>query len=370
MNSYKNVAKIIEKSQEPILIVADFDEDGLTSAIQLKIILDKINKKEAKVYFRNVSIKYLAEYLKEMYKRYEYKTLIILDTPLPDEDLIKLAKELNNTKIIYIDHHKDVIPESLPENITYFDTKAIFKKDLCTSSIIYKIGKILFRKEFKKYSLIASIGALSDWKLINDSELLKDFKETYPTLYNGKYINYPMIFYILLFSYSNRYRILENIDYVFNPYEFFSRVGVKNIIKGLKNLEKEIKNIKLKYEDEDIEVYENKKGNDILPILLSVFKPNKVIVFYSPVIVSYIPGEGKIKSFIRKLVKKIIGSDQYGIGIVTQRNDLDVSKFLISFTKKYGIFGAGNKNYAGGRIYKKHFENLIREIKNYIKQRI
>lgn len=352
MNDYKRVGEEISKLNK-VLVVSDIDLDGISSAVQMKHILD-LMKKEYRIHFR------IREELRETKKRIskfisenDYDGVILLDTPMDDKDLIEIAERNKNIKIVYIDHHKRKVPDNIPDNLIYFDVRALYNLSISTSNIVYKIGKALFNEEFKKYSLIASIGSIGDWTFDKDDELLKDFSEYYPSLYiNQKYISISFIQYFMFFIFSNQYKILENSDKIIDPKEFIDSLDSKNIIKRINKFIKSINKLKVVYKDEILEVYESKNSTGLISTFISAFKPNKIIIVYT------LKKEGLFKIFRRD--KKIF------LSMRCQNPNFDAGKFLSEFAKKHGTFAGGHPQAAGGLIYKKDLDKLIEEIKKII----
>ncbi|MEM5820936.1 MAG: DHH family phosphoesterase [Candidatus Aenigmatarchaeota archaeon] len=233
MIDYKKVGEEISKLNK-VLIVSDSDLDGISSAVQMKYILDML-KKEYKIYFR---IKEEADEAKEkIYKlinRYKFDGIILLDTPMQDKYLIEIAEKNKELKIIYIDHHKKAVPDNIPANLIYFDVKALYNLSISTSNIVYKIGKALFNNEFKVHSIIASIGSIGDWTFDKDEELMKDISDYYKSLYiNEKYPSISFIQYFTFFICSSPYGILKNSDKRYDPKKFRDSLEMKSLIKRM-----------------------------------------------------------------------------------------------------------------------------------------
>ncbi len=352
--NYKDIARIILESKEPILIITDSDQDGIASGILMKIILQKLNK-NFEVLVRNhgkISYQDLMK-IKEKYK--EYETFILLDSPYPDEALIDLAKE---KKVIYIDHHKREVPKDIPENLIYFDVRALNLDIISTAGIVYRIGKELFDDGFKRYSLIAVIGAIGDYMFEQDEMLKKDFREEYPSLYLRESFT-PQLFYIFsYFLFGNPKYLVENGEKILdNLQEFFSKKLVKGCVKGLKKFTKALNNLRLIYSSEKLEVYRS-TSSSYPANLISSLKPNKIIVVVSPA----------YENLFEKLLAKIGIIRKYKLSIRRRVINIDVGKLISEFTERYGIQGGGHPEAAGGLIYARDLDKLIRFIEDKLKE--
>ncbi|BBL45484.1 phosphoesterase [Nanobdella aerobiophila] len=346
---FKEVSDIIKNSEEKILIVADSDLDGKMSLSLMKIILNKLNKKYME-YFRlkGENNKDLTRILYGIINNNkDIKTIIFLDTPMDDIQLLKFAEKNNNINFIYLDHHKRKVPDNIPENMIYFDVRALFNMEICTTSIVYKIGKNIFNNEFGRYSLIASIGAIGDFMFENDEELIKDLIKNYRSLYNGVNFTMPYFVYFYLFLIAHPYDIAENIDKALSIEDFIKEIDIKKLKKGGLRYYTGISDSKKLYESEKMVAFEA-KSSGVLSTVVSAFKPNKLIIVLSL----------KDKGLFNRLFKK--GKRKYAVSVRYQNNKkIDVGILMNEFSKKYGISGGGHPKAAGGLIYENNIKDLF-----------
>jgi len=345
---FSDIAEEIKNSNEKILIVADSDLDGKMSLGLMKIILEKLNK-EYMEYFRiggenNLDLIKILDGI--IFNKKTINTIIFLDTPMDDKYLINFSKRHEKIKIIYLDHHKRRVPRILPKNLTYFDVRALFNLEICTTSISYRIGKILFGEEFSKYSILASIGAVGDFMLENDNELLDDLLKNYNGFYNGKYFYVPYILYFYLFLISYPYKISKNIDKSLNIEEFIKELDLKKLKNEAIKYYEGLKSAKKIYESEKLLVFKAKKSS-VISTILSSFYPEKIILVLSL----------KEKLFGRLFKRKY---KRYSISLRNQSGKYDLGILMREFAKEYGINGGGHPKAAGGLIYEKNIENLIK----------
>ncbi|MFZ8800824.1 MAG: DHHA1 domain-containing protein [Candidatus Nanopusillus sp.] len=345
---FSDIAREIKDSNEEILIVADSDLDGKMSLGLMKVILEKLNKKYIE-YFRiigenNLDLIRILDGI--IFNKKTINTMIFLDTPMDDKYLINFSKRHEKIKIIYIDHHKRKIPKFLPNNLVYFDVRALFNLEICTTSIVYRIGKTLFGEEFSKYSLLASIGAIGDFMLENDNELLDDLLKNYNGFYNGKYFYVPYIIYFYLFLISDPYKISKNIDKALNIEEFIKDFDLKKLKNLAIKYYDRLKSAKKIYESEKLLVFKAKKSS-VISTILSSFYPEKIIL---------------VLSLKEKLFERLFKGKyrRYSISLRNQSGKYDLGILMREFTKEYGITGGGHPKAAGGLVYEKDIENLIR----------
>ncbi len=338
--NFNEISQIIKKL-ENIFILTDNDLDGISSGILMAIILRKIGINHKVTIREHGKLDY--KYLRKVINR-KYKSIILLDSPFKDEDLIKLVQELKEKKIIYIDHHKREVPENLPENLVYFDIRALGFGNISVSGVVYRIGKEIFGEEFKKYSWIAALGAMGDFMYETDDIVKKDFEGTYQKIF----LKAPMFFLYEILMYGGE-KLME-ID----PLEEFHKVFEKEFVKTLKrnfnNSVKKMSGLKVIYKSKKLEVYES-NAPSLVSTMIGSLKPDKVIVCYHRV------------GFLGKRVKvslRFQNSEKIGI---------DLGKFAKEFTEKYGIQGGGHPPAAGMLIYSRDLQNLIEELEIFIRQK-
>jgi len=328
------ISKEIQKLKD-VLVIADNDLDGIFSAKQMKIILDKLGiKNEIVIRNRNKSFKELFEDLKKLNKN----EIILLDTPIPDEYLFELAK---NKKVIYIDHHKKKLPIETPENLIYFDYRAIFGKDIATSVLVYKLGKRII-PDFSKYSIFAIMGAIGDFSY--DRELHVDFITNYKDFYNKVYFVLPFFDLIKILEGLNHKEFLEtSLD---NLLEVIDK-NKKKIANEISKYYKKLLSFEIKLDSRKLLVLECEKPS-ITTNFFSIIYPKKVIVGYS------------IKRFL------IFKGDKVSVSLRTSRDDVDLGSIAEEFVNKYGIEGGGHKKAAGMLINRKDLEKLIKFIEKFL----
>jgi len=329
VKNFRMLSKEIRKLKD-VIVISDNDLDGISSAKQMKIILDELKiKNRIIIRSRNKSF---FEFFKEFRKLNEDE-IILLDTPMPDKYLLELTK---TKKVVYIDHHKTELPKGIPEKLIYFDYRAITGKDIATSILVYKLGKRML-PNFEKYSIFAMIGAIGDFSY--DKELHKDFVKNYKELYNISYFVLP---------YFDLIRILENLDY--KKFLEISLDDVVNVIynerkklnKNIANYYRKLLDFRIRINDKKLLVLECKKPS-LTTTFLSIIYPQKVIVGYSII--------RKFFSFENKTIP---------MSSKTFRDYIDLGKIAKKFAEKYGIEGGGHKKAAGVLINKKRFGKIFK----------
>ncbi|GEM_PF-1737310 len=165
--------KIIESSSK-ILVIGDYDADGVISSSILTIALKALFK-DVDFYLPN---RYTDGYglnpntLKSINYKYglkNYDLIITIDNGISSVNEIEYLVN-NGMKVIVIDHH--TLPETLPKaNLIIHPFLTDLKyKYLCASGIAYKIGAFLlnYSKDNAKYEIekdilyLAGIGTLAD----------------------------------------------------------------------------------------------------------------------------------------------------------------------------------------------------------------
>jgi len=171
--AFLNFLKIIEKSNK-ILLVGDYDADGVISTSILKIALKALSK-DVDFYLPNrytdgygLNINTLKS-INTKYKLKNYDLIITVDNGISANKEIEYLIS-NGLKVVVIDHH--ILPETLPKAnliIHPFITDLKYKY-LCASGIAYKVASFLlnYAQENTKYDLerdilyLAGIGTLAD----------------------------------------------------------------------------------------------------------------------------------------------------------------------------------------------------------------
>ena len=344
------IERIMEvfKKNERFLIISDSDGDGLTGAAIVRILLKKLGKHVDTNPIKHGEL--LPENLKKCFEE-KYDTCILIDTPFDDDILVDVAKKNNKKMFIYIDHHKRFIPKDLPNNIVYFDIRALeFSPVVSCASISYKIGKRIFGNSFKKYSLLAIIGSFLDYML--DDDVIKDFEEEYPEfMYNGKpTYNFFLLIDLVTSFYKNDWKFfIENVaeKLVENPLEVFrDKKIIKKMIENKKRTYEEIyhtcRNTEIK---SNVVVAKSKHTSSLPASFLKSFFKDKVILVYSP----------KDLGILDKLLRR---DDVLKISL--RSRVIDVGTAIEEFSRIHGIKGGGHPEAAGGLIYKKDLEKLIK----------
>jgi len=343
---YKEVAEKISNLGET-LIVSDNDLDGLMSASLLKIILNELNNKNYNIIIRkhsDLDVSTLEKHIKR-----DINSIVLLDSPYDDGDLIKLSENYNDKIIMYIDHHKREIPENLPKNLIWFDIRSLGFNVISTAGILYRIGKILF-DDFGKYSILAAAGAIGDFMFKDDSLVREDFQKHYPTMYDGVSITISFVRLINLFEHANPKSLVDYIEYLFVSPEIFFVNVLKNSKKYVRNNYRSLAKLKKIYESEKFIVYKSDSSSFPSTILSTLL--NKIVL-----VVSY-----DKKSILDKIFHR-----KYKLSIRNNTNiRFDCGVFIKNFTKKYGIDGGGHPNAAGGVIKRKDLSKLIEELEKLI----
>ena len=346
--TYERVSEYL-KNLDNFYIIVDNDPDGVCSGILMKTILHKLNKKYKVVIKKKRSYRRLEESLLDFNN---YQNFVFLDTPFPDEDLIKIAREYPKNTFIYIDHHKYKVPDELPSNLIYFDIRAKNYEIKSVSAAVYKLGKIIFGDEFKKYSLIALAGSMCDW--ITDDETLNDFKKYYKGVYTDDYnnITHPISLILDIFKYVDFSYLLNNGENLIeNPHEFLKKLKINKMLDKYKKLLEEVVSSKIIYKSKSVIVFKvNSKASEAAGIL-ATFYPDKITVVISPI----------KDTFVEKILPK-----KYKVSIRSREETVHLGKILEEFTKKYGINGGGHPKAAGGAIWKKDLDKLLEFIEKSV----
>jgi single-stranded-DNA-specific exonuclease len=171
--TFLNFLKIIEKSNK-ILLIGDYDADGVISTSILNIALKALSK-DVDFYLPNrytdgygLNINTLKS-INTKYKLKNYDLIITIDNGISSTKEIEYLVN-NGLGVVVIDHH--ILPENLPKAnliIHPFITDLKYKY-LCASGIAYKVASFLlnYTKDNTKYDLerdilyLAGIGTLAD----------------------------------------------------------------------------------------------------------------------------------------------------------------------------------------------------------------
>jgi len=196
IKNLKKAAKRIKqavKKQERIIIFADADLDGTTSAIILEETIQNLSGKVDLVYFpdRDIDGYGLSKKALDNFINKAPGLLVILDCGIGSFDGIKKAS-LAGFEVIVIDHHE--ILGKLPQPALIVDPKQpkdryVFKK-LANVSLTYKLSEAILGKKMpntvqKSFFELAALGAIADMmpeedynkKVINEGVLC--LKETF-----------------------------------------------------------------------------------------------------------------------------------------------------------------------------------------------
>ncbi len=350
VRKFKEVAEKIKNLDGKILVFTDSDNDGKASGLLLKAILQKLGKE-----FEIIPLphgKLDPNDLKKQIEKKKPNAIIMADLAYKDEYLVDLAKAYPDLPIIYIDHHKREVPKDLPENLTYFDVRALGLEPVpCTAATIYRIGKQLFGEEFTKYSHIAAIGAVGDFVFHEDLLLRRDFAKAYPLYYlNG--IAFSPVFqdlYMLLTLASTKAVVEMDPDNLLP-----NKDAIKSASKTVKKLYSSLLSLKPIYIDDNIEVYKAKNNSSFVASFLSVQKPNKIIIVVS---------KAKL-SFLDKLP---FVEREYKVSIRNQSGEFDVGKITASCPNK--VQGGGHPKAAGARIKKNQLQGFIECFKKAVEEK-
>ncbi|MBT4349803.1 single-stranded-DNA-specific exonuclease RecJ [bacterium] len=110
----QRIQKAIDK-QEKIIIYGDYDADGVSSAVILTTVLNKLGAKvDAYLPHREKEGYGLNENAVKELAKSDVKLLITCDCGISNRDEVKIAKD-NNLDVIVTDHH--AIPEKLPDAV-------------------------------------------------------------------------------------------------------------------------------------------------------------------------------------------------------------------------------------------------------------
>ncbi|HIP90052.1 MAG TPA: DHH family phosphoesterase [Candidatus Nanopusillus sp.] len=344
---YKKIANTIKKIDNA-LVVTDNDPDGISAAILMKVILNRLGKEYGIVVRDHRKLDNLRDIIKN---HSSYSSYIFLDSPFPDKDLIEMATNYKDRVFIYIDHHKRAIPEELPENLKYYDIRALGMEIGSTAGIAYKVGKNLFKNDFKRYSIIAMIGAIGDWMV--DEDILEDFNSEYKNRFvQNKIFLYPTFILFNTFLFGNSKELVENGELLIdNPYAFFSSIDYDFISKRIKSFYKKIANLEKIYESEKLLVFKSKGTISIIASFIHVLYPSKILIIVS----------NTADNFLEKIFPR-----KYKVSVRCSLEKMDVGKLMSEFTSRYGIYGGGHPAAAGGKIWIKDLGKLIEFLESRI----
>jgi single-stranded-DNA-specific exonuclease len=177
MEQIKNLKKAKEriekaiKNDEKIIIYADADLDGVTSAVILKETIKNLGGKILTVYFpdREKDGYGLNKNAISFLKKFSPALLIVLDLGIGNFEEVELAKK-SGFEIIIIDHHE--ILGKVPKADIVVDPKQKGDeypfKDLATVGIVFKLSEILLKERMsqelrKSFLELVALGTIADF---------------------------------------------------------------------------------------------------------------------------------------------------------------------------------------------------------------
>jgi nanoRNase/pAp phosphatase (c-di-AMP/oligoRNAs hydrolase) len=154
---------------------------------------------------------------------------------------------------------------------------------------------------------------------------------------------------------AHPYEISKNIDKALNIEEFVKGFDLKKLSKVFMKYYNYLINSEKIYESDKILVLKA-KSSGTLSTFLSAFYPNRLIVVLS-----------LKEGFFGKIFKG--KKRRYSVSLRYQNGKIDLGLIMKEFAKKYGINGGGHPKAAGGLIYEKDINNLIRFLEEKLNEK-
>ena len=164
LKSTERIKKAIE-DKEKILIVADYDADGVTSCAVLKLALLRLNAQVTHYIPHRIKEGYgLNENIVKFAKKENIKLLITVDSGISAYKEVELLNK-NNIATIVIDHHRPS-RDVLPAAFAIIDPKrkdcSYPCEDLAAVGLAYKVAQALLGEEVTEYLDLVSLGTIAD----------------------------------------------------------------------------------------------------------------------------------------------------------------------------------------------------------------
>jgi len=190
----ERVFRAINK-KEKIVIYADYDADGIPSAVMLHNLFEKIGYKNCEVYIPHRHDEGYGIHLDAMNKIIGKGAglIIAVDVGTTDFDAIELANE-NDIDVIVIDHHTPLVDnkgrQKEPNAYAFINPKRegdqYPEKMLCAAGVVYKFVQFFVKKYSKEYDVkngwekwlldMVGIATISDMvPLLGENRLLAHF---------------------------------------------------------------------------------------------------------------------------------------------------------------------------------------------------
>ena len=162
--SVKRIKKAIE-NKERILIVGDYDVDGVTSCAVLKLALLRLKADVIHYIPHRINEGYgLNKNIVKLAKKNNVKLLITVDSGISAYKEVELLNK-NNIDVIIVDHHR-TIDDVLPAAFSIIDPKRSDCpypcKDLAAVGLAYKLAQALLGESLKEYLDLVSLGTVAD----------------------------------------------------------------------------------------------------------------------------------------------------------------------------------------------------------------
>lgn len=221
----KAVDRILEaiENQEKVLVYADYDTDGATSATILTKFLKSLEVDTSYYIPNRIKEGYgLNTKAIETFKKLGYDLIITVDTGIAAIEEAKFAKKLG-LDLIITDHHE--VQTEIPDAIAVVDQKRLDNypvENICGCMVAYKLIQAisisigLEEKEYLKYLPIVAIGTIGDvMPLLGENRLIVQ-KGLEMLKNNHEYLD-EIDKYLLLKLFSEKTITSEIVAYYISP---------------------------------------------------------------------------------------------------------------------------------------------------------
>lgn len=376
----KAVDRILEaiENQEKVLVYADYDTDGATSATILTKFLKSLEVDTSYYVPNRIKEGYgLNTKAIETFKKLGYDLIITVDTGISAIEEAKFAKQLG-IDLIITDHHEVQI--EIPDAIAVVDQKILDNypvENICGCMVAYKLIQAisisigLEEKEYLKYSPIVAIGTIGDvMPLLGENRLIVQ-KGLEMLKNNHEYLD-EIDKYILTKIFAGKPITSETVSYYISPLLNASgRLGNDTATMFLTS--ENTNEIDLNYNQL---IMENEKRKQIvldnLSLALKMIEEDKENIAKSSVILLTSPEfhEGVVGILASKILEKtgkptiILTENEKGFKGSGRAKGINLFELILPFKEKLDAFG-GHSAAIGLTVsneYIKEFKTKISEI--------
>ncbi len=345
----KKILEFVDfENTEKIMLFSDNDEDGLTSAIQLKKFLEK-NGKETKIVFYD----HRTGLGKDSKKFFQFKPEKIFFTDLADDfirDIIKTldSKKKFQTRFVSIDHHQRNGSLEKEYDCLVIKPDSISKKHASKYPASKMVNDIFGGDEW-----IALIGLIGD---SSEKEWPSFFKKTLKkySISEKKFYELTEIVTCIVSQHKNLLNdLLEFLSKEKEPKKLFKTVFAglkkdfsKKVNKEIARFEKE----KEHYPELKLSFFKTNHGfTSILSNILSSKNKREITIVYS------IAGQ-----FVNASIRNPL----------FEKNNIDCNDIARKSVKDFEkSAGGGHAPAAGARFPKKHLEDFKKNVLEYLKNK-